>query len=721
MTLPDLLNEMERKGASDLFLTIGQPPRLRVLGQLEEADGAPVDEETLTDFLSNTLPPHAFDQFREQRDLDIGISLSETQRFRLNLFFQRGAMGLAARRVPLGNLDFDSLGVPPALRRFAEAPRGLVLITGATGTGKSTTLAALLHFINAHYARHIVTVEDPIEFLHRDLRSMVSQREVGSDTRTFADALRHVVRQNPDAIFIGEMRDLETMRTAISAALTGHLVVSTLHTADVMSTIERILNYFPDTVRRQVAADLSHALTGIASQRLARRKDGTGRVPAFEILTATPWARRLIRAQDLDGLHDVLKSGDSDAMCTFTQSLVGLYREGLITADEGAAQATDRDEFLLRVEGMETGVDTLRAPSEDGEAPSLGIRRLLYSALEANASDLILTTGAPPLIRQGGDIRELEAADLTPSETRHLLFSVLSPAQRAQFETDKEIDFALTITDDDKTYTNRFRVNGFYQKGCVAAAFRLIPSFIPDPDDLRIPPVVMNLAKRHQGLVLVTGPTGHGKSTTLACLIDAINRDRRCHIITIEDPIEFVHGNRLAAIEQREVHADTHSFANALKYVLRQDPDVILVGEMRDPETIAAALTAAETGHLVLATLHTNNAPQTVDRIIDIFPGNRQNQIRTQLAATLEAVVAQRLLPVSAREGDRVPAFEVMLGTPGIRAQIRDNRTHQLPSSIETGAKDGMITLDKALLNLYNENLISRRTVKSLARDPTIV
>ncbi len=231
----------------------------------------------------------------------------------------------------------------------------------------------------------------------------------------------------------------------------------------------------------------------------------------------------------------------------------------------------------------------------------------------------------------------------------------------------------------------------------------------------------MNLAKRHQGLILVTGPTGHGKSTTQACLIDAINRDRSCHIVTIEDPIEFVHANRQAAIEQREVHADTHSFATALKYVLRQDPDVILVGEMRDPETITAALTAAETGHLVLATLHTNNAPQTIDRIIDILPGDRQNQARTQLAATLEAVIAQRLLPVNGRERERVAAFEVLLGTPGIRAQIRDNRTHQLPSSIETGAKDGMITMDKALLNLYNENLISRRTVLSMARDPAIL
>ncbi len=462
MTIDELLNEMERKGASDLFLSVGQPPRLRVAGQIQVADAAPVAEDALKDFLTTALPAHAFDQLVEKRDLDVGVSLGEAQRFRLNLFFQRGTMGMAARRVPPGNLDFDELRIPAPIRRLAEIPRGLVLITGATGTGKSTTLAALLHFINANYARHIVTIEDPIEFLHRDLRSMVSQREVGSDTLTFAEALRHVVRQNPDAIFIGEMRDLETMRTAISAALTGHLVVSTLHTADVTSTVERILNYFPDSVRRQVAADLSHALAGIVSQRLIPRKDGEGRVPAFEILTATPWARRLIGAQDLEGLQDALKSGKDEDMCTFTQSLVGLYREGLITADDGVAQASDRDEFLLRVEGMETGVDTFRSTSEEGAAPKLGIRRLLRSALAAEASDLILTTGAPPLIRQGGDIRQLEADNLTPAETRHLLFSVLSPAQRAQFEKEKEIDFALTISDDDTVGTSRFRVNGVY-------------------------------------------------------------------------------------------------------------------------------------------------------------------------------------------------------------------------------------------------------------------
>ena len=267
---------------------------------------------------------------------------------------------------------------------------------------------------------------------------------------------------------------------------------------------------------------------------------------------------------------------------------------------------------------------------------------------------------------------------------------------------------------------HRFRVNGFYQKGAISCAIRLVPQIIPSAQELKLPEVLLELATKHHGLILVTGPTGHGKSTTLACIIDEINSSRSCHIITIEDPIEYVHKNKKAVIEQREVHADTRSFSSALKYVLRQDPDVILIGEMRDPETISAALTAAETGHLVLATLHTNDAIQTVDRIIDAFPAHQQNQIRAQLAACLQGVVAQRLLPKLNAEG-RLGAFEIMLGTSPIQALIRDSRTHQILSTIETSAKDGMITFDKALMNLYNENLISRQTVRTFARDKTII
>ncbi|MDD4099215.1 MAG: PilT/PilU family type 4a pilus ATPase, partial [Lentisphaeria bacterium] len=259
-----------------------------------------------------------------------------------------------------------------------------------------------------------------------------------------------------------------------------------------------------------------------------------------------------------------------------------------------------------------------------------------------------------------------------------------------------------------------FRVNGFYQKSSVGAAFRVIPSAIPSPEALGLPAALLRLTTRHQGLVLVTGPTGSGKSTTLASLLNVVNRTRPCHIITIEDPIEFVHGHQVALVEQREVGADTLSFASALKYVLRQDPDVILVGEMRDPETIATVLTAAETGHLVFATLHTNDVTQSVDRIIDVFPSERQNQVRSQLAACLEAIVSQRLLPRLGEGGGRVAAFEVLIGTTAVRAMIRDRKTHQLRGMMETSAKDGMVTMERALRDLFEAKKISRETMLTM-------
>ena len=724
-SIVELLHLMLQEGASDLFLAEDAPPRMRVLGQIRQPDTlAPVAKDAFTAFFAQCLPAGFQARLEAERDIDVGVSLGETDRFRLSLYYQKGRIGMAARRVPSGALSFGELAIPDVIRQLAEAPRGLIIITGSTGSGKSTTMAAILHHINTTFTKHLVTIEDPIEFMHRDVKCLVSQREVGSDTRTFAAALRHVVRQNPDVIFIGEMRDLETMETAIRAAMTGHLVVTTLHTADVAQTLERIINYFPAHLRDQVAQDLASALAGIVSQRLLPQADGRGSIPVFEILTATPLARRSIAKRQLEEIDEILKSSAADGMTTFTNSLVERCKNGRITLETGARYATNRGEFLLAMEGMKTGIDTLRDLGT--ETQELSMRFLLRNTVRFNASDLLITAGSAPTIRLGGVLQEFDMPILCPADTQKLLFSVLSPAQRAQFETEREIDFALTVADrfsdaPDDIARSRFRVNGFYQKGAVACVLRLIPQKIPDPAELMIPPVIMDLANRRQGLILVTGPTGHGKSTTLACLIDRINKTRSCHIVTVEDPIEFVHTSDKAVIEQREVFADTKSFASALKYVLRQAPDVILVGEMRDTETIAAALTAAETGHLVLATLHTNDCPQTIDRIIDSFPGSSQSQVRAQLAASIEVVISQRLLPRRGSDTKRVAAFEIMFGTDAVRAQIRDDRTHQLAATLEVSAKDGMVTMDKALTTLYTANLITRETFRNLARNPAAI
>lgn len=344
--------------------------------------------------------------------------------------------------------------------------------------------------------------------------------------------------------------------------------------------------------------------------------------------------------------------------------------------------------------------------------PELNIENLLKLAIEKGASDLLLTAGSSPVLRINGELTTTEYAVLTPADTTQLINSILTIEQQEKIKNKKELDFSLGFHQN-----NRFRINVYYQRGSMACAIRAIPFRIPSFVELGLPPIISSLALRHQGLILITGPTGHGKTTTLAAIIDYINNHRRCHIIAIEDPIEYIHHHCKSIVDQREVNTDTDSFAGALKYVLRQDPDVILIGEMRDLETISAALTAAETGHLVLATLHTNNAPQSIDRIIDVFPPHQQAQVRTQLASSLLAVIAQQLMIREDQKG-RIIAVEVMINTPAIGSLIRENKTHQLHSQMETSMRDGMVTMDRALKELYLQKRIAYETAILHARVP---
>jgi twitching motility protein PilT len=702
---------MMSQRASDLFVSEGRPPAFRIDGQVVVARRPPTTREALNEFLATVLRPAQREQFERSGDLDVGITYPKLGRFRLNVHLQRGVLGAVIRQVPSGQLSFESLMLPPIIKTLAEAPRGLILVTGSTGSGKSTTLASIIHHINAHFSRHIVTVEDPIEFVHDDLRSLVTQREVGSDTKDFATALRHVVRESPDVVLIGEMRDAETMNVSLSAALTGHLVLSSLHTIDTTQTLQRILSYYPEHLRHQVCMDLSLSLVGIVSQRLVPRADGKGRVVALEVLTASPAARKLIREQRVDELEDLLSS--SEGMQSFNRSLVHLYEKRLITFETGAAYASNPDEFRLNAQGMERSSQAFVA--EHDQLPAVGnvdMRTLLQVAVQYGASDIHLSVGSPPIFRINGRLGPLETDKLTPGDVRRLLFSLLTHAQREQFELERELDFAVSVTG-----KHRFRVNAHYQRGTVAVAMRLIPNSVPEMGTLGLPPIVKELAHRPQGLVLVTGPTGAGKSTTLATMIDIINSTRNCHIITIEDPIEFVHYNKVSTVEQREVGADTKSFAAALKFILRQDPDVILVGEMRDVETIQAALTAAETGHLVLATLHTNDAPQTIDRIVDVFPPFQQTQIRAQLASALLAVISQRLL-VRAGDDGRVAAFEILIANTAVRAMVREGKTHQLMNAMETALREGMTTLDRSVTALFRAGIVTLDEAAKYLRNP---
>jgi len=337
---------------------------------------------------------------------------------------------------------------------------------------------------------------------------------------------------------------------------------------------------------------------------------------------------------------------------------------------------------------------------------------VLLEVLNLNASDLHITAGTPPMVREKGRLRALDHPVMSSQMTREIIYSILTNDQRKKLENEWQIDFAYSIPG-----KARFRVNAYFQRASLGAAFRLIPNEMPALDTLGLPPVLRDFTKKPRGFVLVTGPTGSGKSTTLAAMLDVINRERHEHIMTIEDPIEFLHHHKSCVVNQREIGSDAQSFSLGLKAALRQDPDVILVGEMRDLDTISTALTAAETGHLVFATLHTQDTAQTVDRIVDVFPPAQQHQVRVQLSVALQGIVTQQLLPTADGQG-RCCASEVLVPTPAVRNLIREGKTHQIYSVLQTGGQHGMQTMDAALADLVRRQKISRELAESRSSSP---
>jgi len=355
-------------------------------------------------------------------------------------------------------------------------------------------------------------------------------------------------------------------------------------------------------------------------------------------------------------------------------------------------------------------MSTVAPPEDDLQVP---IPELLGKLLEMNGSDLHLTAGTPPTVRVHGELERLQDYPaLTPRALQGMIYAILPQKMRERFEQELELDMSYSLPG-----RARFRVNVYMQRDAVGAVFRVIPFEIKGLDDLGLPPVCADLARFPRGFVVVTGPTGSGKSTTLAGMVDVVNTERAGHIMTVEDPIEFLHKHKTCVVNQREIGADTHSFASALKHVLRQDPDVILVGEMRDLETISTAITAAETGHLVFATLHTQDAPQTIDRIIDVFPPHQQQQTRVQLSTTLQGVITQQLVPTTDGRG-RVVAAEVMIATPGIRNLIREGKVHQIYSAMQAGGRYGMQTMDMSLAGHVKAGRINQQMAFERCHDP---
>ena len=504
------------------------------------------------------------------------------------------------------------------------------------------------------------------------------------------------------------MRDPESVKAALNAAMTGHLVLTTVHCTDCVALLERLLGFYDESERRRIAVDLALSLEAVIAQRLLPGVDGR-RVPAVELLLGTPLVRKGVEQCAFDALSMALADGRRHGMITFNASLYELAASGRIDRQTALDASDDPDELDLRFKGISRSVPGMAgAEAPVSQLSELTMNDLFQTAVQMKSSDIVLSHNLPPMLRIDGDMLAMDLPPLSAGDIRRLLFSIIDKRRRAVFEERRELDLSLTvpIRMDDGEMNCRFRLNAFFQRGVPALVARVLDEIIPLPEYLGIPAVMSKLMNKRQGMILVTGPTGSGKSTTLASLLDAVNKERRVHIITIEDPIEFVFANEQSVIEQREVHSDTLSFADALRAAMRQAPDIIMVGEMRDNETISAALTAAETGHLVLGTIHTNSAAQTVDRIIDSFPQNMQNQVRQQFASCLLAVVSQRLLKRADGTG-RVAAFEIMVGTSPIRALIRDGRGHQIEAAMETGWTDGMQTMRHELENMVAKGIVT--------------
>ena len=389
-----------------------------------------------------------------------------------------------------------------------------------------------------------------------------------------------------------------------------------------------------------------------------------------------------------------------------------------VAQSDGARDAKSFDESVgeQAIEGMEAENAAMTGNPEMTERVAmraLKIEYLLEECVKLRASDLHIQVGLPPILRIDGELRQIQGVPkLSQEVVENLIYSTMDSEQRQAYSKDKEFDYSFAFGE-----LGRFRVNAFRERGNAAAAFRTIPDKILSVEDLGLPPVVSTFTEFPRGLVLVTGPTGSGKSTTLAALLEKINQEKAVHILTIEDPIEFTYHSKRAVVVQREVHYDTYSFSRALRSALREDPDVVLIGEMRDLETISAAMTVAETGHLVFATLHTNSAAQSIDRIVDVFPAHQQQQVRVQLAAVLQAVCAQRLIP--SISGGRVAAAEIMVTNPAIKSLIRDGKTHQLDTAIQTGVSQGMQTMDRTLVKMVQSGIITYENARDYAVDLT--
>jgi twitching motility protein PilT len=636
-------------------------------------------------------------------------------------------------------ISLEQLGMSKAsldwFREVIERPNGIFLVTGPTGSGKTTTLYAALQTLNRP-DKKILTVEDPVEYRIRGINQVQVHPQIGLN---FARVLRAFLRQAPNVVLVGEIRDKETAEVAIQASLTGHIVFSTVHTNDAPSAVTRLLDMgVPPFL-------IATSLQGVLAQRLVRRICPECAADA----PADPVERRVLDLPE----GALLKRGRGCRACNGTgvRGRVGVYewldlderlRETLFQSADGGAfvaaaaksgrrqgarrpdhrgRIVARDQGQVRGAAIRRGCGGLRRSRFRHSSchrltmphvePGSRLDLWLHTIAEQDGSDLHIGAFRRPMMRVSGSLVAIEDNVLAPEDTADVLLPIVPTNRRKDLDDLGSCDFAIEHGDD------RYRVNIFRQRQTYAMVCRRIPQSRLSFDQIGAPPVLRALAHLPRGLILVTGPTGSGKTTTLAALIHEINIQRSTHIVTLEDPIEFLHESLKAVVNQREVGEDVSSFSEGLRRVLRQDPDVILLGEMRDLETTAAGITAAETGHLVFGTLHTTGAARTMDRIIDQYPKEQQEQVRAQLAVSLQAVVSQVLVPKASGKG-RVAAFEIMIRNSAIENHIRKGETFKIPSVMQTQKRLGMQLLDDHLFELANDGVITKETALTYAQLP---
>ncbi len=691
MPIEDKLAELfTLDDVSEVFIKAGEPLRVVRAGVLSLVKSESWTEASIEQFLKSKVSESFYQELEHNLFCRRTLLLGKKQKCVVCTASRLGGgTEVVLSRVATSlNSETDSQ-LLQIFSRFSQLEQGNIVLVGSSS---AVTVSELLHqmvtYFNENTSSRLLLLERQMKVLHQSERSFVSQREF-FNSPLLENAFLGV--EGFSHIFVDLTWSPSLLASVVDLARTGKTIFLFTEAENTQALL-----------RQSMASPVSIAdfLAAALIEEKIVTEEGAF-ITALEYVESDVEWLSFYRDKDFEGYQNFLNASRESECFSIDWSLAQLVRNGSIERRVGFKNT--RYPELLKVL-----IDAT-------ESHTWNVMELLYIAKEGGASDLHLTVGKPPVARVNGELQHFHLPVLQPLDIRHMLYSILTHEQIEELEENLELDLALEL--DPMT---RFRVNAYFQQGSLAASFRTIANVVPEPQELGLPAGFLELANLPYGLIMVTGATGSGKSTSVACMVNYINQTRACRIITVEDPVEYVYGKGLSTIDQREVGRDTKTFSSALKYVLRQDPDVIVIGELRDLETISAALTAAETGHLVIATLHTNDACQTVDRIIDMYPGASQDQVRAQLATSLAGVLSQRLLPTVDREG-RVAIYELLKANSACRTLIRENKTHQIAHVIETGLNQGMVNFDRSILNLLEKRKIKIDDAKRFVSNPKIL